>query len=141
MGCWLVKEEPTKYSFACFLADGRTEWTGVRNYQARNHLRAMRLGDEVVFYHSGKLKAALGTAVVAGEAFADPTAEDSDWSCVVLEAAAAFAEPVPLSSVRKDPAFAECVLVKNSRLSVMPLTAAEYRRFCQLGRARKRAKA
>lgn len=137
---WLVKEEPRKYSFADLQRDGKTVWTGVRNYQARNNLREMAKGDEVVYYHSGKERAAVGLAEVAKSAFPDPTAKEGDWSSVELRAVRALTEPVPLSAAKEDRVLAETALVKQSRLSVVPLTAAQYKRFLKLGGERAAAR-
>ena len=130
---WLIKEEPGKYSFDDLMADGRTDWTGVRNYQARNNLRAMKKGDALLYYHSGKEKAVVGEARVTKTAYPDPTAAEGDWSCVEVEAVGPLANPVSIKQARVDAVLGESVLVKNSRLSVQPLTAAEYRRFVKLG--------
>lgn len=134
MAYWLVKEEASKYQFEQFLQDGSTCWDLVRNYQARNNLRLMKMGDQVVFYHSGKLKTAMGTAEVTREAYPDPSAKEGDWSAVDLAVRKAYAEPVPLAKVREDEILRECALVKQTRLSVMPLTAAQFRRFGKLGK-------
>ncbi|MGB0952524.1 MAG: EVE domain-containing protein [Planctomycetota bacterium] len=133
MAYWLVKEEPTKYTFEMFLKDKQTCWDGVRNYQARNNLRLMGKGDEVVFYHSGKLKSAMGTAKVVKTGYPDPTAEEGDWTAVDLKVTGAFEEPVTLATVRADKTLAECALVKQTRLSVMPLTKAQFTKFQKLG--------
>lgn len=133
MAVWLVKEEPRKYSWEQFLKDKRTCWDGVRNYQARNNLRAMSKGDEVVFYHSVTTKAAMGVCTVVKEAYTDPSGKDGDWTAVDLKIAEDFAEPVTLTAVKADKLLAECALVKQSRLSVMPLTAAQLKRFKKLG--------
>ena len=133
MAYWLVKEEPTKYTFEMFLKDGSTCWDGVRNYQARNNLRLMALGDDVVFYHSGKVKSAMGTAKVIGEGYPDPTATEGDWTAVDLEVQIKFAEPVALSTVRADKVLAESALVKQTRLSVMPLNKSQFEKFKKLG--------
>ena len=133
MAHWLVKEEPRKYAFDDFRRDGKTSWTGVRNYQARNNLREMSKGDEVIYYHSGKDKSAMGTATVVKPAYPDPTAKEGDWSAVDLRAGRAFDEPVPLATVRSDKTLQSCALVKQTRLSVVPLTKAQYRRFLKLG--------
>ena len=114
MAYWLVKEEASKYRFEQFLEDRRTCWDLVRNYQARNNLRLMKQGDRVVFYHSGKLKTAMGTAEVVREAYPDPSASEGDWSAVDLEVREAYSEPVPLAAVRADevlresPMFSPC---------------------------------
>jgi len=138
MSYWLVKEEASKYGFEQFLVDRRTCWDLVRNYQARNNLRLMKEGDRVVFYHSGKLKSAMGTAVVVREAYPDPSASEGDWSAVDLEVREAYAEPVALVAVRADEVLQECALVKQTRLSVMPLTTAQFRRFGKLGKGKVR---
>lgn len=135
MAYWLVKEEASKYQFEQFLQDGTTCWDLVRNYQARNNLRLMKPGDHVVFYHSGKLKSAMGTAEVVREAYPDPSAKEGDWSAVDLSVREAYAHPVALATVRADELLSECALVKQTRLSVMPLTAAQFRRFGKLGKA------
>lgn len=133
MAYWLVKEEPTKYTFEMFLKDGSTCWDGVRNYQARNNLRLMKMNDDVVFYHSGKLKSAMGTAKVIGEGYPDPTAEEGDWTAVDLEVQIKFADPVALATVRGDKVLAESALVKQTRLSVMPLNKSQFEKFKKLG--------
>jgi predicted RNA-binding protein with PUA-like domain len=133
MAYWLVKEEPTKYTFEMFLKDRRTSWDGVRNFQARNNLRLMLKGDKVVFYHSGKLKAAVGTALVIAASYPDPTASEGDWSAVDLQVVESFENPVTLAQVRADPVLAACALVKQTRLSVMPLTQKQFEKLCKLG--------
>lgn len=133
MNHWLVKQEPTAYSWDQFVKDGCTAWTGVRNFQARNHLRAMRRGDEVLFYHSVTGKAVVGVAKVCKEAYPDPTAEEGDWSCVDLKPVRALKMPVTLDSIKVDPDLSEIALIRQSRLSVMPLTDAEFTRIAKLG--------
>ncbi|HEY1847551.1 MAG TPA: EVE domain-containing protein [Opitutaceae bacterium] len=134
-GHWLVKQEPESYSWEDFSGDGRTSWDGVRNYQARNNLRAMRVGDEVLFYASGDAKAVVGQARVSKAAYPDPTAGgDPAWISVELEAGRALARPVSLAEVKADPALAGILLVRNSRLSVMPLGAGDFARIVQLSR-------
>ena len=133
MNHWLVKQEPTAYSWDQFVKDGGTAWTGVRNFQARNHLRAMRRGDEVLFYHSVTGKAVVGVAKVCKEAYPDPTAEEGDWSCVDLKPVRALKIPVTLDSIKVDPDLSEIALIRQSRLSVMPLTDAEFTRIAKLG--------
>lgn len=130
---WLVKQEPEAYSWDDFVRDGRTDWTGVRNFQARNHLRAMRSGDAVLFYASVSTKAVLGVAKVTRTAFPDTTAEEGDWSAVELEAVRPFKTPVTLAAIKEEPALAEIALLRQSRLSVMPLTADEFARIVKLG--------
>jgi predicted RNA-binding protein with PUA-like domain len=130
---WLVKQEPEDYAWSAFVKDGRTVWTGVRNFQARNFLRAMKKGDSVLYYHSGSEKQVVGLARVGREAYADPTADEGDWSCVELAPVKPLKQPVSLTVIKSDPAFKEFLLVRNSRLSVMPLTAKEFERVLALG--------
>ncbi len=118
---WLVKQEPSAYSWTDFVADGSTRWTGVRNFQARNNLRAMRNGDAVLFYHSVTDKAAIGIAEVVREAYRDPTATEGDWSAVDLKPVKALNRPVPLEQIKMEPRLRNIPLLKNSRLSVQPL--------------------
>ena len=131
MNHWLVKSEPETYSWSQFVADERTDWTGVRNYQSRNFLRAMKTGDKVLYYHSGKEKAIVGTATVSRAAFPDPTADPdcSDWSAVELRAAQPLSEPLSLIDIRTDPSLSKMWLLSHSRLSVQPVTREEYDRI------------
>jgi predicted RNA-binding protein with PUA-like domain len=125
---WLVKSEPESYSFAQFTRDKKTNWTGVRNFAARNFMRAMAKGDEVFFYHSMTDKAVVGLATVTKTAFADPTVEPDekgDWSCVELKAGPALPKPVTLAQIKMTPALARMELLRQSRLSVVPVTSAE----------------
>jgi predicted RNA-binding protein with PUA-like domain len=125
---WLVKQEPFAYSWSDFVADGATKWTGVRNYAARNNLRRMRKGDEVFFYHSGDEKAVVGVAKVTRTAYPDPTApEDEDWSTVDLAPIRPLRRPVTLRQIKDQPRLKKIQLVRQSRLSVMPLTADDFR--------------
>jgi predicted RNA-binding protein with PUA-like domain len=133
MNHWLVKQEPDAYSWDQFVRDKGTSWTGVRNFQARNNLRAMKKGDEVFYYHSVTGKSVVGTARVVREAYGDPTAEDGDWSCVDLIPRQAFPTPVTLEEIKAEPALRDIALLRQSRLSVMPLTSAEAEMLCQLG--------
>lgn len=130
---WLVKQEPTAYSWEQFMADGRTAWTGVRNFQARNHLRAMKVGDAVLFYHSVVGKAVVGCAEVVREAYPDPTAEDGDWSCVDLRPVSGLVRPVTLEMIKAESLLADISLLRQSRLSVMPLTRKHFLRLLELG--------
>lgn len=124
---WLVKQEPEGYPFARLVADGRTAWTGVRNAQARNYLRAMSGGDEVLYYHTGDERAVVGLAQVAHAAYPDPTAAPGEsWLCVDLAPVHPLAAPVSLSRIKADPVLAAVGLVRQPRLSVMPLQAAEF---------------
>jgi predicted RNA-binding protein with PUA-like domain len=126
MQYWMVKQEPEAYSWDQFVSDGRAAWTGVRNFQARNHLRAMKAGDSVLFYHSVTGKEIVGIAKVAKEAYPDPTAEEGDWSCVDLVPARRLKHAVTLAAIKASRALAELPLLKQSRLSVMPLTKAQF---------------
>src|SRR5437870_5795047 len=123
---WLVKQEPSAYSWNDFVADGSTNWTGVRNFQARNNLRAMRKGDSVFYYHSGEEKQIAGLAQVEKEAYADPTATEGDWVCVDLVAIKPLAELVTLKQVKADSVLKEMLLARNSRLSVSPVNKAQF---------------
>jgi predicted RNA-binding protein with PUA-like domain len=132
MNYWLVKSEPEAYSWAQLVKDGKTAWTGVRNFQARNNLRAMRKGDHVFFYHSVTDKQVVGLARVVKEAYADPTAEKGDWSCVDLEPVKPLKNPVTLETIKTDTVLKEMQLVRQSRLSVSPLTPAQAERLLKL---------
>ena len=133
---WMVKQEPTAYAWSAFVADGRAAWTGVRNFQARNNLRAMRKGDPVLYYHSVVGKEVVGIAKVAVEAYPDPTAKEGDWSCVDLEPVKALKHPVTLEAIKAAPGLHEIALLKNSRLSVMPLRKEEYTEILRRGGAK-----
>ena len=133
MNYWLVKSEPDAYAWATFVKDGRTAWTGVRNFAARLHLRAMKKGDVAFFYHSNEGKEIVGVAQVVKEAYPDATAEEGDWACVDLKPLKALAKPVTLVQVKADAMLKEMALVKQSRLSVGPVTAAQAERLLKLG--------
>ncbi len=133
MRFWLVKEEPGELSFADFAARGAARWDGVRNLQARNHLRAMAAGDPVLWYATGAVKAVVGLATVARAAYPDPTATEGDWSAVDLRPVRPLPRPVTLAQVKADPALGACALVRQGRLSVAPLAAAEHARILALG--------
>ena len=133
MASWLIKTEPGEYGWADLLSDGRTAWTGVRNFQARNNLRAMRRGDQCLVYHSVDAKEAVGVARVVKPAYADPTAEEGDWSCVDVAPAFALKKPVTLAQIKADPLLKDMALVRNSRLSVSPVTQTEFERILRLG--------
>ena len=122
----MVKQEPETYSWTDFVGDGRTDWTGVRNYQARNNLREMKPGDCVLFYHSGKEKAVVGLAEVVKSAYADPTAGDEQWVAVDLKPVKALKNPVPLAAIRYDKRLSQLPLIRQSQLSVMSLTKDEF---------------
>jgi len=132
---WLVKQEPSAYSWDDFARDGKTAWTGVRNFQARNHLRTMKPGDRVFFYHSVTDKAVVGIAEVMRSAYPDPTAKEGDWSCVDLRPIAPLHPPVTLEQIKADPALAGIGLLRQSRLSVMPLTKDEFQAVRNLSRS------
>jgi len=132
MHYWLVKSEPAAYSWATFVKDGKAAWTGVRNFQARNNLRAMKTGDTVCFYHSVTDKQIVGLARVAKEFYPDATAEEGDWSCVDLVPVRPLFRAVSLEAIKSDKVLREMPLVKQSRLSVTPLTAAQFERVVQL---------
>lgn len=134
--CWLVKQEPEAYAWADLVHDGKTAWTGVRNFQARNNLQAMRRGDPVLVYHSVSEKQIVGLARVARVAYPDPTAREGNWVAVDLEPVRALKQPVPLSTIKADPVLQEISLVRQSRLSVLPLTRAEFERIASISGTR-----
>jgi predicted RNA-binding protein with PUA-like domain len=129
---WLVKSEPESYSWATFVKDEGTAWTGIRNFQARNNLRAMKKGDGVLFYHSVSDKAAVGLAKVEKEAYADPTATEGDWSAVDITPVKALVKPVLLDTMKADKVLKDMLLLRNSRLSVTPVTKEQYERIMAL---------
>jgi len=129
---WLVKQEPTAYSWDQFVKDGKTDWTGVRNFQARNNLRAMKLGDPVFYYHSVNGKAVVGIAKVTREAFQDPTAAEGDWSAVELTAVKPVVPPVKLEEIKHEPRLSNMQLLRHSRLSVQQLTKDEFETILEL---------
>src|SRR5262245_19505253 len=135
MNYWLVKQEPEDYAWSAFVKDGGAAWTGVRNFAARNNLRAMKKGDTVFYYHSVEDKHVVGIARVAKEAYPDPTATEGDWSCVDLVPVKPLPKPVTLATIKADAALREMKLVKISRLSVSPVTKAEFDRIMELSRA------
>ncbi|MBM3856336.1 MAG: EVE domain-containing protein [Verrucomicrobia bacterium] len=130
---WLVKQEPIAYSWSTFVKDGGTEWTGVRNFQARNNLRAMKKGDQVLFYHSVVNPSVVGVAEVTQAAYPDPTATEGDWSAVKLKPLHALKNLVTLADIKKDARLADIALLKQSRLSVMPLTEKEFEMIVEKG--------
>lgn len=130
MKYWLVKQEPEAYSFDDLVRDGKTDWTGVRNYQARNNLRAMKKGDKVLFYHSISDKQVVGLTEVTREEYPDPT--DTNWICVELTPVEKFANPVSLAAIKSTKKLQNVALIKQSRLSVMPLTKAEFETICKM---------
>jgi predicted RNA-binding protein with PUA-like domain len=130
---WLVKSEPDTYAWDDLVRDRRTDWTGVRNFAARNHLKAMRPGDEVLFYHSGESRSVVGTARVTKAAFPDPTADEDGWVAVELAATAPFRQPVTLAQIKTQPALKDMALLRLSRLSVQPVKPAEFALIRKLG--------
>lgn len=129
---WMVKSEPAAYAWEMLVKDGRTAWTGVRNFQARNNLRAMRKGDPVLYYHSVTGKEVVGIAKVAAAAYPDPTAKEGDWVCVDLVPFKPLKRPVTLEAIKACKALAKLALLRQSRLSVMPVSAEEYRALLDL---------
>jgi predicted RNA-binding protein with PUA-like domain len=123
---WLVKQEPSSYSWSDFVAEGDTSWTGVRNYAARNNLRKMEKGDKVLFYHSGEDKAVVGIARVIRTAYGDPTANKGNWSTVDLASVKPLGRSVTLREIKRNPRLKGIPLIRQSRLSVMPLSEAEF---------------
>ncbi len=132
---WLVKQEPETFSWDDFAAAGQTDWTGVRNFQARNNLKAMKTGDRAIYYHSGKEKAAVGVAEVVKAAYPDPTAKDGDWVAVDLKPVSRFARPVPLAEMRADSELSGLTLLRQTQLSVMPVSKQEFEWLVKLGKA------
>jgi predicted RNA-binding protein with PUA-like domain len=139
-GLWLVKQEPETYSWDDFVRDGRTDWTGVRNFQARNNMRQMKVGDRVLFYHSGTGKCVVGIAEVAKAAYPDPTADDPQWVAVDLKPVKPLNEPVPLASIRYHAKLANLPLIRQSQLSVMPLIKEEFETIVGMGAGKKARK-
>lgn len=135
MAFWLFKSEPKKWPWAMQKAKGAAgeQWDGVRNYQARNNMRAMRLGDKGFFYHSNDGLEIVGIVEICAEAHRDTTAEDPRWQCVDIRAVADMPKPVSLRAVKENPALAEMALVKFMRLSVQPVREAEWREICRMG--------
>jgi predicted RNA-binding protein with PUA-like domain len=136
MKTWLVKQEPETYPWSQFVRDKGTRWEGVRNYQARNHLRAMSVGDHVLYYHSGGERAVVGVARVTKEAYPDPTAPGEDWSVVDLAPIKAFAHPVSLAAVKAEKKLQDIPLVRQSRLSVMPLSSQAFELLVAMGQSK-----
>ncbi|MBE1297923.1 MAG: EVE domain-containing protein [Rhodobacteraceae bacterium] len=135
MGYWLFKSEPSTWSWQDQQAKGDAgeEWDGVRNYQARNFMRQMQIGDRGFFYHSQKEKSVVGIVEVCAEAPPDSTTDDDRWDCVDIRAVRSFVKPVSLAQIKSDPRLSDMALVKSSRLSVQPVTENEWRVVCALG--------
>lgn len=123
---WLVKSEPFKYSWEDLVKDGWTYWDGVRNYEARNNIRAMAVGDQLLFYHSNEDRAVVGIAEVIREHYQDPTTDDDRWSVVDIKPLQALSAPVTLAEIKREPRLGNMQLVTRSRLSVSPVTADEF---------------
>lgn len=134
--CWLVKQEPEDYSWDDLVRDRSTQWTGVRNFQARNNLRQMKTGDDVLFYHSGKEKSVVGVATVGKAAYPDPTADDPSWIAVDIKPGKRLAHAVSLSEIRANKRLNDLLLVRQSRLSVMPVTKADFDEIVRMGSAK-----
>jgi predicted RNA-binding protein with PUA-like domain len=138
---WLMKSEPSKYSYAQLARDGQTMWDGVRNYEARNNLRAMQVGDLVLFYHSMEGKSVVGVARIKRAAYEDPTAPGEDWSVVDVEPLLPLKAPVSLDAIRADPTLAEIQLLKRSRLSVVPVSKDHFEKIVKMGKTKISARA
>ncbi|MDF9304091.1 EVE domain-containing protein [Tritonibacter mobilis] len=135
MAYWLFKSEPNTWGWDDQVAKGEAgeEWDGVRNYQARNFMREMKLGDRGFFYHSLKEKSVVGIVEVCAESHPDSTTDDPRWDCVDIKAIRPFVKPVSLDQIKSNPMLENMVLVKNSRLSVQPVTDAEWQEICKMG--------
>ena len=131
---WLVKQEPSSYSWSDFVAEGQTSWTGVRNFAARNNLRRMQKDDKVLFYHSGEDKAVVGLAKVIRTVYQDPTAKEGDWSTVDLAPVEPLQRPVALREIKSNSRLKKIGLVRQSRLSVMPLAESEFREILNMAK-------
>jgi predicted RNA-binding protein with PUA-like domain len=133
---WLVKSEPSAYSWDNLLHDKHARWDGVRNFEARNNLRAMKMGDIVLYYHSGEGKEIVGIAKVVKEGYADPTATEGDWCAVDLAPVKALARPVALAALKADKALADLAAVRKPRISVVKILPAEFARILELAETR-----
>jgi predicted RNA-binding protein with PUA-like domain len=135
-GLWLGKSEPSVYPWSKLVADRRTTWDGVRNFEARNNLRAMKKGDLFLYYHSNEGKEIVGIAKVVKTAYADPTAEEGDWSAVDIAPVKPLAAPITLSTIKADKLLQQMALVRRSRISVVPVTPPEFERVLELGQTK-----
>ncbi|MDE8346170.1 MAG: EVE domain-containing protein [Acidocella sp.] len=133
MNYWLVKSEPDAFSWDQQMANGVEPWTGVRNHMAKNNLKAMQTGDLAFFYHSNIGKEIVGIVKIVKPAYPDPTAEAGDWVCVDMQAATPLPRPVTLATIKADPRLSDLALVRLSRLSVAPVSAAHWKILCELG--------
>jgi predicted RNA-binding protein with PUA-like domain len=132
-GHWLVKQEPEDYSWDDLVRDGSTQWSGVRNFQARNNLRQMNVGDAVFFYHSGKEKCVVGIASVSKAAYPDPTAKEEGWIAVDIKPVKRLTNAVPLADIKANAKLSDLLLVRQSRLSVMPVGKSEFDEIVRMG--------
>jgi predicted RNA-binding protein with PUA-like domain len=133
---WLMKSEPYKYSWDDLVRDGQTYWDGVRNYEARNNLAAMKEGDLAFYYHSNKGKEIVGIAEIVKSSYPDPTIDDETWVVVDIAPVVPFSEPVSLAMIKQDPKLSEIQLVRRGRLSVVPITPTEFRYVAKLGKTK-----
>lgn len=133
---WLMKSEPDAYSYGDLVRDGKGSWDGVRNFEARNNMRAMKVGDLALFYHSVKQRDVVGVMRIIKEAYPDHTASEGDWSMVDVAPVKPFTEPVNLSTLKADPKFAELLLIRRSRLSVVPVSPEHFRAILKLGKTK-----
>lgn len=133
-GHWLVKQEPEDYSWDDLVRDGSTQWSGVRNFQARNSLRQMKAADAVFFYHSGKEKCVVGIASVSKAAYPDPTAKEDGWIAVDIEPLKKLVNPVSLADIKANPKLSDLLLVRQSRLSVMPVGESEFEEIVRMAK-------
>ena len=133
---WLMKSEPSKYAWDQLVADGSTYWDGVRNYEARNNLAAMKKGDLALYYHSNEGKEIVGVARITRTAYQDPTTKDERWEVVDIEPVVKFVRPVTLAEIKADAALAEIQLVRRGRLSVVPVTKPEFQHILKSGKTR-----
>jgi len=133
-GHWLVKQEPEDYSWDDLVRDGSTQWTGVRNFQARNSLRQMQVGDAVFFYHSGKEKCVVGIASVSKAAYPDPTTKEEGWVAVDITPGKRLANAVSLANIKANPKLSDLLLVRQSRLSVLPVAEDEFEEIVKMGK-------
>lgn len=134
MAKWLVKSDPETYGLSDFIAEKKTDWTGVRNFQARNFLSQMSIGDSCVFYHSNKDRACVALASVTKAAFPDTTAKEGEWVAVEIAYESTFEKPVTLTQIKANPILSNIPLIKQSRLSVMPLQEEEYGEIVKMSR-------
>lgn len=134
MNYWLVKQNPESYSYDDLVKEKKTDWTGVRNYQARNFMREMKKGDTILFYHSGKEKSIVATAKVVAAPYPDTTADKGDWVAVDIAPEKKLKTPVTLDQIKEDKKLKDMVLLKQSRLSVLPVEKAEFEHIIELGK-------